>query len=136
MKQTLRAAAGYGSGFLLLFLIEICIGCFASGWLRSYGGDMLVLPLLYCLIRLFTKALPHTLPLCLFGLGCIMELLQRMDLAGILGFPEGSLPAVLIGTRADWMDVVSYGIGTMLIYAGIFLLSAVRKQRKEKVETP
>ncbi len=104
----------YFAAFLALLLVEICIGRFASGWVRSYGGDVLVLPLLYCLIRIFTNALPRSLPLWLFGLGCFMELLQLLRFAELLGFAEGSLPAVIIGTRADWRDVLCYAIGTLL----------------------
>lgn len=104
----------YFAAFLALLCIEICIGRFTSGWVRGYGGDVLVLPLLYCLIRIFTNALPRSLPLWLFGLGCFMELLQLLRFAELLGFAEGSLPAVILGTRADWRDVLCYAIGTLL----------------------
>lgn len=121
MKQSLKAAVGYGIAFLLLLITEILIGKYGLGWIRSYGGDILVLPLLYCLIRMFTKALPRTLPLCLFGVGCLAELLQLIHLSELLGFEAGSLPAILIGTRADWMDVICYGVGTVLICMVMFL---------------
>lgn len=121
MKQTLRSALGHAAAFLLLLITEILIGMYGLGWIRSYGGDVLVLPLLYCLIRIFTRALPHTLPLCLFGVGCFAELLQLMKISELLGFKAGSLPAILIGTRADWMDVICYGLGTVLIYIVILL---------------
>lgn len=104
----------YLAGFIALFSIEILIGTLTSGWIRGYIGDVLVLPLLYCLIRIFTPALPRSLPLWLFALGCLAELLQLLRFAELLGFAEGSLPAVILGTRADWRDVLCYAIGTLL----------------------
>lgn len=121
MKQTPPSALGHAAAFLLLLITEILIGSFAHGWLRGYGGDVLVLPLLYCLLRIFTPALPHTLPLCLFGFGCLTELLQWCNLAARLGFSEGSLPAVILGTRADWMDVLCYAGGTLLLYGFLYI---------------
>ncbi len=122
MKQNLKAAFCYAAAFLWLLLTEIVIGIYGLGIVRSYGGDVLVIPLLYCLVRMVTKICPRTLPLWLWGVGLFTELLQLCNLAERLGFPEGSLPAILLGTRADWMDVLCYGIGTALIYAAMGLL--------------
>jgi hypothetical protein len=115
MKRHLKRAAPYFAAFLALLLVEILIGRFASGWIRSYAGDVLVLPLLFCLIRIFTNCLPRTLPLWLFALGCFTELLQLLRFSEILGFAEGSLPAVILGTRADWADILCYALGTLLV---------------------
>lgn len=117
------------TGFIALFLIEILIGTLASGWIRGYLGDVLVLPVLYCLIRIFTAKFPRTLPLWLFGLGCVTELLQLVHFAALLGFPQGSLPAILIGTNADWMDILCYALGTCGIYIGICIARYFQKQK-------
>ncbi len=108
--------------FLLLLGTEIVIGIYGLGFVRYYIGDLLVLPLLYCLIRIFTDVLPRTLPLWLFGVGCAAELLQLCRLSERLGFAPGSLPAILIGTSASWMDVLFYALGTVLLY-GVLLLA-------------
>ncbi len=125
LKQSWKAVPGYASIFLLLLIIEILIGTKAHGFVRSYGGDVLVLPLLYCLIRSFTGALPRSLPLCLFGLGCLAELLQWLRLNTLLGFAPDSLPAILIGSCADWKDIISYAVGTLLIAAGEAVRSSI-----------
>lgn len=114
MKQERHAAFGYCFAFLLLLSTEIVIGIYGLGIVRAYVGDVLIVMLLYCLIRIFTNALPRSLPLWLFGLGCFMELLQLFRFAELLGFSEDSLPAVILGTRADWRDVLCYALGTLL----------------------
>ncbi len=122
MKQNIKAALGYAAAFILLFVTEIIIGIYGLGIVRAYVGDVLIVMLLYCLIRIFTKALPRTLPLWMFGLGCAAEIMQYFHLSDLLGFERGSLPATLIGTSASWWDVVSYAIGAALIYAAMFVL--------------
>ncbi len=131
MKARIRRALPYSAAFLALLLAEIIIGGFASGWIRGYLGDVLVLPLLYCLIRIFTPALPRSLPLWLFAFGCLAELLQLLRFAELLGFPEGSLPAVILGTRADWRDILCYAIGALLILASIHIIKSIRRQKGE-----
>ncbi len=125
MKQQIKSAIGYAAAFLLLLFTEIVIGIYGLGIVRAYIGDVLVIPLLYCLIRIFTKALPRTLPLCLFGVGCLAELLQLIRLSDLLGFPRGSLPSILIGTSASWWDVLCYAIGSLLIYGVMLLIHGI-----------
>ncbi len=127
MKQNAKASLGYAAAFVLLFLTEIIIGIYGLGIVRAYVGDVLVVILLYCLIRIFTKALPKTLPLWMFGVGCAAEIMQYFHLSDLLGFERGSLPAILIGTSASWWDVVSYAIGAALIYAAMFILHVLSK---------
>ncbi len=122
MKQQFKSAICYAAACLLLLFTEIVIGIYGLGIVRAYVGDVLVILLLYCLIRIFTKALPRTLPLWLFGVGCLAELLQLIRLSDLLGFERGSLPSILIGTSASWWDVVCYAIGSILLYAAMLLL--------------
>ncbi len=123
MKQILSTKIRYMYAFILLFFTEIIIGIYGLEVVRSYVGDILILPTLYCFIRIITKALPRSLPLWLFGAGCLTEFLQLINLSKLLGFAEGSLPAVLLGTNADWLDILCYGMGTALIYAAMYAIS-------------
>lgn len=127
MKQERKAALGYAAASILLLLTEIVIGIYGLGIVRKYIGDVLVVILLYCMIRIFTKALPKTLPLWMFGVGCIAEIMQYFHLSDRLGFERDSLPAILIGTSASWWDIVSYAVGAALIYAAMLLLHGVSK---------
>ncbi len=124
MKRIFSAAAiHHAYAFILLLITEIIIGIYGLGVVRSHVGDILILPTLYCLIRIVTSALPRSLPLWLFGVGCLTEFLQLIKLSKLLGFAEGSLPAVLLGTNADWLDILCYGMGTALLYAAMYAIS-------------
>lgn len=135
MKQESKTALGYVAASILLFLTEIVIGIYGLGIVRAYIGDVLIIMLLYCLIRIFTKALPKTLPLWMFGVGCLAEILQYFRLSDLLGFERGSLPATLIGTSASWWDIVSYAIGAVLIYAAMFLLHGLSRMPQKLQRT-
>ena len=122
--QTRKMAMCYGIAALLLFLIEFVIGRWLNDWhfVRSYLGDVLVIPLIYCIIRIFTNKLPRTMPLIVLGIGVVTEITQYFKLYAILGFEKGSLPAILLGTSFSWWDLVSYAAGTVLIYLAEWLL--------------
>ncbi|MDE7122339.1 MAG: DUF2809 domain-containing protein [Oscillospiraceae bacterium] len=117
--------------FCLFLILEILIGAFASGFLRGYIGDVLVMPAMYCLIRIFTAKFPRSLPGMLFVFACFVEFLQSIDLCGILGIDKHSLLAILIGTHGEWADIFCYLAGTVLIYAWIWMIPAIFKKLKK-----
>ena len=123
--QTKRNALYYGAWAAVLLLTEIFIGAYVSHtlWLRSYGGDILVIPLIYVLTRIFVRWLPRTMPLVMGGVGLLAELAQLFRLSDRLGFARGSLPAVIIGTSFSWVDVLCYAAGVVLIYIGMWVRS-------------
>jgi Protein of unknown function (DUF2809). len=109
-------------GFVLLLAVEIIIGNFAHGFLRAYVGDVLVIPLIYCFVRIFYVRPAVWLPAAVGGLGILAEILQYFDLCGLLGIPKGSLLGILLGSSADFADIVCYVAGTLLIYASEWIL--------------
>lgn len=111
--------------FMIFLFIEILIGMYAKGWVRYYGGDILVMPAMYFLVRTFTKKLYRTLPLILFIFACFVEFLQYLDICGILGINKKSLLAVIIGTNETWNDIPCYLAGMLLIYIMMILKRSV-----------
>ncbi len=129
MKRLPKHSLYYLIGFVLLYLTEAIIAMHTSGWIRGYIGDVLVIPLLCCLIRMFTNVLPRTLPVLLFGVGCLAEFLQFIRIHEILGISEGTPFGIIIGTRADWIDVLCYAVGTLGILAFIHIRKHFCKQK-------
>jgi len=43
--------------------------------------------------------------------------LQGFHLSQLLGFPPGSMPAILLGSTFDWADILGYAAGALLIVA-------------------
>ncbi|MDE5768457.1 MAG: DUF2809 domain-containing protein [Oscillospiraceae bacterium] len=114
--------------FSFFLILEILIGALTTGFLRGYIGDVLVMPIMYFLVRIFTEKFPKSLPGILFLFACFVEFLQSIDLCGILGIDKHSLLAVLIGTHGEWADILCYLAGTILIYGGILIFPRIFKK--------
>lgn len=96
--------------------------------IRPYGGDVLIVVLLYCFIRSWWD-----LPVVPLALGVLVfayceEIGQYFHLADRLGFKTPSLFRTLIGTWFSWVDMACYtiGIGMVLATENMF-----RQRRRE-----
>jgi len=107
----------------ILFIIEFLIATVFKNlhWLRAYGGDMLIIPLIYCLVRIFVKVLPKLMPFLMCCVGFVFETAQYFKICDLLGFEKGSVMRIIIGTSFSWMDIFCYIAGMLMIYAGIYL---------------
>ena len=117
--------------FAVLLAVEIVIGKFAHGFLRAYVGDVLVIPLIYCFVRIFYVRPAVWLPAAVGGLGILAEVLQYFDLCGLLGIPKGSLLGILLGSSADLGDILCYAVGTVLIYSAEWFILRIRRHSDE-----
>lgn len=113
----------YVIGFIVVFIIEVFIAVYANstGIIRWYIGDVLVIFALYFMARIFTNKFKKTLPAIIFAFACFVELLQSVDIVGKLGLEKGSVLSIMIGTNGDFYDVLSYAIGTAIIYSLVFI---------------
>ena len=107
---------------LLLFGVETGIALYARDRIiRPYGGDFLVVILLYCILRCFTRASVKKSCLMVLLFSYVIEMLQYFHFADKLGLKHGSIPYILLGNYFTWADIISYtlGIGTVLMIESI-----------------
>jgi hypothetical protein len=107
---------------LLLLGVEIFIGaCMHDAVIRPYGGDVLVVILIYCFIRSFwrLRVLPLALGVLIFSY--LEETGQYFHLADRLGFSRPGLMRTVIGWYFTWADMLCYtlGIGAVLAVEGL-----------------
>ncbi|MBN9384957.1 MAG: DUF2809 domain-containing protein [Chitinophagaceae bacterium] len=101
---------------LFIFGIEIFIAaCMNDPIIRPYGGDFLVVILLYCMVRtiLDTPVLPTALAVLFFAY--LIETLQYFRLADHLGLKAHSLPRIILGDYFTWTDILSYTLGIICV---------------------
>ncbi|MGL4449808.1 MAG: DUF2809 domain-containing protein [Sarcina sp.] len=106
----------YSVLFLATFFIEVFIALFVKdNFIRPYIGDVLVILCIYFFIRSFTNKKIKNLPIYIFIFSIIVELLQGINILGILGLENIKFMRVLVGTTFDFKDIVCYFIGTMVL---------------------
>ena len=101
---------------LLLLVIEVLIALYVKdSIIRPYGGDTLVVILIYCTLMGF---FPWTKWKVAFGVllfSFLIETLQYFDFVEMLGLQESKLANVVLGNSFAWEDLVAYSIGCLLI---------------------
>ena len=113
MNRRIRLCMGIASA--VLFGIEVLIGMFAGGWVRSYLGDVLVVILLYTLWRTVSPEKPRfglLLPLGILVFAFAVEFLQWWGFCDKMHITNHLL-RILIGTGYSVIDLISYCIGTV-----------------------
>ena len=122
MKRN-RLRATYFAIFVAVLCIEILIGVYVrDAFVRPYVGDVLVVVLIYCLIRVIKPMGVRLMPLYVFAFACGVEFLQLIDVVGILGIPKGSVVAIIIGSTFSFPDIICYAVGCTIVAVTEFLV--------------
>ena len=108
--------------FLGLLLIEFLIGIFVHDRLiRPYGGDVLIVILLYALVRVVSLYKPKYLSIWIFMFALFVEWTQVFPLVDILGI-HNRFVRVVMGTSFAWGDVIAYALGSVVnVFLDFFL---------------
>ena len=127
-----RFNLGYLFIALLLFIIEILIAKYFSGWVRSYLGDVLVIILIYSTIMAFIELNKKLVVLLTLILAFTIEFSQYFKLAEVLGFEKGSIAKVVLGNTFSVEDLVCYVVGgfIILIIEGVYLKRTFLKSER------
>ena len=110
-----RFHLGYFCIAILLFLVEITIAKYMSGWIRGYLGDMLVIMLIYSAIITIIALNKKLAVLMTLILAFAIEFSQYFKLAELLGFEKGSLAYIVLGNTFSIEDLVCYVLGGFII---------------------
>jgi DNA integrity scanning protein DisA with diadenylate cyclase activity len=108
---------------LLLLFAEVFIGtCMHDAVIRPFGGDFLVVILIYCFIKSFVNkpATPVAAGVLLFAY--LVEGSQYFHLVSLLGLQHSKIAVMILGSSFSWVDMFCYTLG-------IALVSAVEKTR-------
>lgn len=101
---------------ILLLGVEIFIGaCMHDPIIRPYGGDFLVVILLYCLVRSFCDLPVLITAVSVLLFSYLVEISQYFGLADRLGFKGPSLIRTLLGSYFSWTDILAYTLGILAV---------------------
>jgi hypothetical protein len=115
---------------LLLFITEVLIAAYMhDAIIRPYGGDFLVVILIYCTVKSFfnTPVLPAAIGVLLFAY--LIEVSQYHHLVYLLGLGNNKMARIIMGTGFSWVDMLCYtlGIGLVVLIEKITLGTNLQK---------
>lgn len=101
---------------VLLFGIELAIALWVHDTLiRPFIGDVLVVILLFCLLRVVIQINNQHLILAVLIFSYAVEIGQYFQLAQLLGLAQYPIARIMIGSTFDSMDLVAYTLGALLL---------------------
>jgi hypothetical protein len=101
---------------VLLFLTEVFIGwCVHDTIIRPYGGDFLVVILIYCFVKSFfnTPVIATAFYTLLFAY--LVEISQYFHLVNLLGWEHNTTARIVMGVGFSFIDLLAYTLGVALI---------------------
>lgn len=105
----------YIISFIVIFCIEVLIALYVrDSFVRPYLGDVLVVVLVYCFVRIFLPTGISKMPFYVFLFACFVEVMQYFQLADTLGVTNRAA-RIILGSTFDWKDIASYAVGCVLI---------------------
>jgi hypothetical protein len=99
--------------------------------IRPYGGDFLVVILLYCLVRSLMDVPVIRAALGVLVFSYLIEFLQYLHLADRLGFTGPSIMRTILGSYFTWDDILAYTLGILTVL-GLEWLVWFSQKRPEK----
>lgn len=101
---------------LLLFFTEILIAAFVHDRIiRPYGGDFLVVILLYCMVSSLVKFEKHTIATGVLIFSYLIELMQYFHVAALLGMEKSGIAMIIVGSSYSWTDMLAYTFGFLFV---------------------
>lgn len=120
----------FGFLFALLLATEILIGLFVrDNFVRPYVGDILVVPLIYCFVRIFTPSTPQWLFVYVFFFAVFVEVMQLFNLPELFHLKSDSVIAIIMGSTFSPGDILCYAVGAGLCAA--LEMAVIRYERRK-----
>ncbi|WP_053991479.1 DUF2809 domain-containing protein [Mangrovimonas sp. TPBH4] len=101
---------------LVLFAVETLIATnLETGFIRHTFGDFLVVILLYCLVRSFTKLAIFPTAILVLAVSYIIEILQAFHLLKLLNLEHNTLAKLILGNTFNYTDLMAYSLGIITV---------------------
>ncbi|MEI6578378.1 MAG: DUF2809 domain-containing protein [Eubacteriales bacterium] len=121
--------------FSTLIIVEVIIALFVHDKIiRPFGGDVIVVLVVYFFVRIFFPVKIRLLPLYVFIFAVIIETLQYFNFIELIGLENISFFQTVLGTSFSWIDIGCYALGCMplVVYE---IIRCNRKNTAKKTKT-
>lgn len=111
-----RFKKSYFLAALFFFILEVLIALYIKdAFLRPYGGDFLVIFFLYSLLKAFFRIPVKNAIFGVLLFAFVIEGLQYFNFVRLLGLEENKIASVALGSHFEWLDMVLYSLGALII---------------------
>ena len=101
--------------FVALLLAEVLIALFVhDNFIRPYGGDILVVVVIYAFLRFIFPYKFKLLPLYVFIFAVFVEIMQYIDIVAVLGLQDNAFISTVIGRSFSFADILCYFAGSVI----------------------
>ncbi|MDN3585156.1 DUF2809 domain-containing protein [Pedobacter aquatilis] len=101
--------------FFAIFIIEVLIAKYVDdAYIRPFGGDVLVVVLMYAFLRIFLKTNNKRLALGVLIFSFVIEFLQLVHYVDWLGLQDNKLWSIVLGTYFSVYDLLAYFVGYLI----------------------
>jgi hypothetical protein len=115
---------------VLLFFVEVFIGRYMhDAIIRPYGGDFLVVILLYCLVNGFFNTPVYKTAAYVLLFAYLVEISQYFHLVTLLGWQHSKTARMIMGTSFSFIDLLTYTLGILLAIIIENRLTSVRLKK-------
>lgn len=102
---------------IVLFFVEVLIAKFVDdAFIRFYGGDILVVILIYYFVKSFVRIKPLYLALGVLFFAYMVEVGQYFKMVEVLGLQDYKVMRIVLGTSFSWGDILCYTVGGIICY--------------------
>jgi hypothetical protein len=99
-----------------LFFTELLIGRYLNDtFIRPYGGDFLVVILIYCFIKTWFNTNIIKTALIVLVFAYLVEISQYFHLVNLLGWQHSRTARMMLGTSFSFIDLLTYTLGVLSI---------------------
>ena len=101
---------------ILIFLTELLIAKFIHhNFIRYYGGDFLVVILIYCFVKAFIQFSNVKTAICVLLFSYSIEILQYYHFVKLIGLQKSKLALIILGDSFSFTDLLVYTLGILFV---------------------
>ena len=110
--------------FLVLVSIEVLIAFFVhDSFVRPYVGDVIVVAVICCFLRIFMPNKIKLMPLYVFLFATVVEALQYFNYVTLLGLGDSKFFRILLGTSFSYADIICYAVGGVICFGAEYIIN-------------
>ncbi|MDT0687023.1 DUF2809 domain-containing protein [Autumnicola psychrophila] len=114
MRINRNSKITYLVSFVLLLIIEIVIGVWVKDdFVRPYGGDFLVVILIYCFLMTVTKLSVFRALIAVLLFSFAVEFFQLINIVKVLQYQPPIIVMIILGSSFSAWDLVAYSLGIL-----------------------